>query len=53
MKRKFSILALLMAIATTAMAEVAIGTQVSVSELENGAVYTIQGYRDGKDRYMY
>ena len=52
MKRKFSILALLVAIATTAMAEVAIGTQVSVSELENGAVYTIQGYRGG-DRYMY
>ncbi len=35
-----------------AMAQVEIGTQVNVGELENGAVYTIQGYRGG-DRYMY
>ena len=51
MKKLYTIL-LAWFVALGAMAEVAIGTQVSVSELENGAVYTIQGYRGG-DRYMY
>ena len=51
MKKIYTIL-LAWFVALGAMAEVAIGTQVSVSELENGAVYTIQGYRGG-DRYMY
>ena len=50
--RKFTLLIASLFITMGAMAQTEIGTQVGVENLENNAVYTIQGYRGGF-RYMY
>ena len=50
-KTLFSFAMLLIGVSTMAQSSVAIGTDVTVAQIENGSIYTIQGYRNGW-RYM-
>ena len=46
-KTLFSFAMLLIGVSTMAQSSVAIGTDVTVAQIENGSIYTIQGYRGG------
>ena len=46
-KTLFSFAMLLIGVSTMAQSSVAIGTDVTVAQIENGSIYTIQGYRNG------
>ena len=50
-KTLFSFAMLLIGVSTMAQSSVAIGTDVTVAQIENGSIYTIQGHRGGW-RYM-